>query len=95
VVLVDDVISTGASIRAALRLLRRVGAEPVAVGVLLTEAKAWRSTLGADAELVRSLGAIPLFRRRADNTLAEDWEGNAGEVGAAQSAPPGEKVDPD
>lgn len=97
VVLVNDVISTGASIRAALRLLRRVGAEPVAVGVLLTEAKAWRDTLGTDADLVRSLGAIPLFRRRADNTLVEDWEGNAGEVGAAQSASPapGEAVEPD
>ncbi|MGO9343884.1 MAG: phosphoribosyltransferase family protein [Acidimicrobiales bacterium] len=90
VALVDDVISTGGSVRAALRLLRRVGAEPVAVGVLLTEAKAWRETLGADADLVRSLGAIPLFRRQADGSLVEDWEGNAGEVGAAQSAAPHE-----
>ena len=32
VALVDDVVSTGASIKAALALLRRVGAEPVAVG---------------------------------------------------------------
>jgi adenine/guanine phosphoribosyltransferase-like PRPP-binding protein len=83
VALVDDVISTGASVRAALRLLRGVGAEPVAVGTLLTEAQAWRSTLGDDAELVRSLGSIPLFRYRPDGTLSEDWEGNAGEVGAA------------
>ena len=81
-------ISTGASVKAALRLLRRVGAEPVAVGVLLTEAKAWRATLGADADLVRSLGAIPLFRYGPTTALAEDWEGNAGEVGAAQSALP-------
>jgi adenine phosphoribosyltransferase len=88
VALVDDVISTGASIRAALRLLRRVGAEPVAVGVLLTEATAWRGTLGEDAGLVRSLGAIPLFRRQPDGEFAEDWEGNAGEVGAAQAAKP-------
>jgi len=91
VVLVDDVISTGASVRAALRLLRGVGADPVAVGVLLTEAKAWRRTLGADADLVRSLGAIPLFRRQPDDSLVEDWEGNAGEVGAAQSALPRQK----
>jgi adenine phosphoribosyltransferase len=88
VALVDDVISTGASIGAALRLLRRVGAEPVAVGVLVTEANAWRATLGADADLVRSLGTIPLFRRQADSSLVEDWEGSAGEVGAAADGPP-------
>ena len=87
VALVDDVISTGASVKAALSLLRGVGAIPVAVGALLTEAQAWRSTLGRDADLVRSLGAIPLFRYR-DGALFEDWEGNAGEVGAAQLAIP-------
>jgi adenine/guanine phosphoribosyltransferase-like PRPP-binding protein len=86
VALVDDVISTGASVSAALRLLRGVGAEPVAIGTLLTEAQAWRKTLGPDADLVRTLGSIPLFRYGPDGTLAEDWEGNAGEVGAAQLA---------
>jgi adenine phosphoribosyltransferase len=90
VALVDDVISTGASVKAALSLLRGVGAQPVAVGALLTEAQAWRSTLGQDADLVRSLGSIPLFRYGADGVLLEDWEGNAGEVGAAQLALPGE-----
>jgi adenine phosphoribosyltransferase len=93
VALVDDVISTGASVKAALRLLRRVGADPVAVGVLLTEAKAWRAMLGEDVDLVRSLGAIPLFRRQGDAGLVEDWEGNAGEVGAAQAAVPGDGPD--
>lgn len=88
VALVDDVISTGASIRAALRLLRGVGADPVAVGVLLTEAQAWRQTLGDDADLVRSLGSIPLFRNGPDGTVVHDWEGTAGVVGAAQAARP-------
>ena len=32
VAVVDDVISTGASLAAALRLLRRMGAEPVVIG---------------------------------------------------------------
>jgi hypothetical protein len=63
--------------------LRGVGANPVAVGTLLTEAQAWRGTLGPDAELVRSLGAIPVFRYGPDGKLLEDWEGSAGEVGAA------------
>jgi len=73
VALVDDVVSTGASIKAALSLLRRVGADPVAVGALVTEASEWRDTLGDDAELVHALGAIPLFRRGPDGTYHEEW----------------------
>jgi adenine/guanine phosphoribosyltransferase-like PRPP-binding protein len=88
VALVDDVISTGGSVRAALKLLRGVGAEPVAVGVLLTEAQAWRNTLGEDADLVRPLGSIPLFRYGANGAITEDWQGAAGEIGAAQAARP-------
>jgi adenine/guanine phosphoribosyltransferase-like PRPP-binding protein len=73
VAVVDDVISTGASMKAAIDLLRRVGAQPVAVGTLVTEGSAWRKVLGADAESVRALGAIPLFRRGPDGTWIEDW----------------------
>ena len=61
VAVVDDVISTGSSVRAALALLRRVGAEPVVVGALATEGAGWRTTLGPDAEQVRVLGTLPLF----------------------------------
>jgi adenine phosphoribosyltransferase len=71
VALVDDVISTGASMRAALALLRRAGADPVAVGVLATEGTAWKETLGPDAELVRSLGKLPLLRREPDGVLRD------------------------
>jgi len=71
VALVDDVISTGASMRAALALLRRAGADPVAVGVLATEGTAWKKTLGPDAELVRSLGRLPLLRREPDGVLRD------------------------
>jgi adenine phosphoribosyltransferase len=73
VAVVDDVVSTGASIRAALRLLRRVGADPVGVGSLVTEGTGWSSALGSDAELVRSLGAIPTFRPSSDGRLVEEW----------------------
>ena len=76
VALVDDVISTGASIRAALALLRRVGAIPVAIGAVLSETNVWRAALGEDQHLVHSLGAIPLFRRRLDGTWMEDWDGD-------------------
>ncbi len=77
VAVVDDVVSTGASLQASLNLLRRAGAEPVVVGAFLTEGEQWRRALGADAELVRALGAIPLFRDRPDGGLAEDWLGDA------------------
>ncbi len=75
VAVVDDVVSTGASLRAALSLLRRAGAEPVVVGSFLIEGQEWRRALGPDAELVRSLGAIPLFRAAPDGSLTEDWTG--------------------
>lgn len=71
VALVDDVIATGGSIAAALRLLRRAGADVVAIGSLLVEGTAWRDRLGEDAGLVRSLGAIPGFVAAPGGWLAE------------------------
>jgi adenine phosphoribosyltransferase len=82
VAVVDDVISTGGSTKAALNLLRRVGAEPVVVGAVVTEGAQWRSYLGEDAALVQSLGAIPLFRHGPDGALVEDWEGLGGSTTA-------------
>jgi adenine/guanine phosphoribosyltransferase-like PRPP-binding protein len=73
VAVVDDVVSTGSSLLAALRLLRRVEADPVVMGAFLTEGSEWRKTLGPDAERVEALGAVPLFRRKPDGTLVEDW----------------------
>ncbi len=75
VAIVDDVISTGASTGAALRLLRRVGAEVVAIGTLVTEASLWRDALGEDARMVRALGSIPVFRPDGSGGLVEDWVG--------------------
>lgn len=74
VAIVDDVISTGGSIVAALKLVRKVGGEPVALGCLVTEGSAWKESLGEDAGLVRSLGQIPLFHREKDGGLIEDWD---------------------
>lgn len=75
VAIVDDVISTGASTGAALRLLRRVGADIVSIGTLVTEASLWRSALGDDAQMVRALGSIPVFRPDGTGGLVEDWVG--------------------
>jgi adenine/guanine phosphoribosyltransferase-like PRPP-binding protein len=69
IALIDDVVSTGASAAAALRLLRGVGALPVAVGAIVTEGSMWIQTLGDDAALVHALGSIPLFHRLADGTF--------------------------
>lgn len=61
VALVDDVISSGGSMEAALRLLDLADADVVAVGTLLSEGERWKERLGPRAELVRSLGTIPVF----------------------------------
>jgi adenine/guanine phosphoribosyltransferase-like PRPP-binding protein len=74
VVVVDDVISTGASTVAALSLVRRAGADPVAVGVLMTEGRAWQRALGADAAKVVALGSMPVFRPDpSGGSLRPDW----------------------
>jgi adenine/guanine phosphoribosyltransferase-like PRPP-binding protein len=68
VALVDDVISSGASMGAALRLLEEAGAEIVAIGALLSEGERWKERLGARADLVRTLGTIPVFGCGPDGT---------------------------
>jgi adenine phosphoribosyltransferase len=75
VAIVDDVISTGASTGASLRLLRGVGADIVVIGTLVTEAGLWRTALGDDATKVRALGSIPVFRPDGSGGLVEDWNG--------------------
>jgi adenine/guanine phosphoribosyltransferase-like PRPP-binding protein len=76
VAVVDDIISTGASTLAALRLVRRIGADPVVIGTLMTEGGAWRAALGADADNVRALGSMPLFRPAGEGSdeLLEVWD---------------------
>jgi adenine phosphoribosyltransferase len=76
VAVVDDIISTGASTQAALRLVRRIGAEVVVIGTLMTEGSGWRAALGPDAAKVRALGSMPLFRPADDGSgeLVEFWE---------------------
>src|SRR5882757_3053548 len=62
VVVVDDVVATGSSLAATLKLVRQAGAEVVGIGVILTESHDWRDVLGADAALVVGLGHIPQFK---------------------------------
>ena len=62
VLLVDDVVSTGASIAAALELLARVEVRPVAVGALMTQTERWRDILPSGLA-VRAVFATPAFHR--------------------------------
>jgi adenine phosphoribosyltransferase len=61
VVVVDDVVTSGSSMAAAIRLMRRAGANVIGVGVILTEGHAWRAALGEDATLIEALDHIPQF----------------------------------
>lgn len=62
VFVVDDVASSGSSLAAMLRLLRRAGAEVAGIGVILTEGHDWKAALGADAAMLRGLDHIPVYR---------------------------------
>lgn len=61
VVVVDDVVASGSSLKGALELVRRAGGDVVGIGVILTEARDWREALGADCALLHSLAHIPQF----------------------------------
>ncbi|WP_370281765.1 phosphoribosyltransferase [Pseudooceanicola sp.] len=47
VAVVDDVLSSGASIAATLRLMERVGVTPVAIGAAMLQGEGWREKVGA------------------------------------------------
>ncbi|PYE43129.1 adenine phosphoribosyltransferase [Rhizobium sp. PP-F2F-G20b] len=74
VVVVDDVVASGSSMKGSLDLVRKAGAEVVGIGVILTEATDWKQILGADEPLVHSLAHIPQFSPGHDGT----WEPIAG-----------------
>jgi adenine phosphoribosyltransferase len=61
VVVVDDVVASGSSLKGSVELVRAAGGNVVGIGVILTGARDWQATLGADAALVHSLAHIPQF----------------------------------
>jgi adenine/guanine phosphoribosyltransferase-like PRPP-binding protein len=69
VVIVDDVLNTGNTMVAAIRLLQKAQAQVVAIVAVLTEGWAWHDALAridpAMPRRVRALGHIPLFGRTA------------------------------
>jgi adenine phosphoribosyltransferase len=73
VVVVDDVVASGSSIKGSVELVRAAGGNVVGIGVILTEAKDWQEVLGEDAKLIHSLAHIPQFTRAAGQADAR-WE---------------------
>jgi adenine/guanine phosphoribosyltransferase-like PRPP-binding protein len=71
VIVVDDVVTTGSSLSAALKLVRQAGGQVVGIGVILTEGYTWRAQLGEDAGLVTALGHIPQFTLDAGNAVVD------------------------
>ncbi len=69
VVVVDDVVATGSSLAATLKLVRAAGGDVVGAGVILTEGHDWKETLGTDARLVQGLGHIPQFALTDGNAV--------------------------
>ncbi|PRX11402.1 UNVERIFIED_ORG: adenine phosphoribosyltransferase [Martelella mediterranea] len=68
VVVVDDVVASGSSLKGSAELVRQAGGEVVGLGVILTEAREWEGVLGDDAALVHALAHIPQFRPADDGT---------------------------
>ncbi|EJZ17000.1 phosphoribosyltransferase [Rhizobium sp. Pop5] len=69
VALIDDVISSGASIVAGLNLLTACGIEPVAIGAAMLQSERWRERLAAAGAqwMARTVGvfATPMLERNA------------------------------
>lgn len=73
VALVDDVISSGASITAALDLLALVGCRPVVIGAAMLQTLRWRDRLGEShawaLPLVRGAIATPMLVRQDEGWI--------------------------
>lgn len=76
VVIIDDAISSGQTISAALALLGLVGAEPAAVVVAMIQGDHWRAHLATAAPAwageVRGVFYSPRFRRAADGWVTDE-----------------------
>ena len=75
VVVVDDVINTGSSVLAALRLLKRANAHIVGVVIALTEGYTWQTTLAdplvSASSQVYAIGHIPIFQKQGSAWVAQ------------------------
>jgi len=70
VLLVDDVVSTGASALSGLELLKMVDVQPVAICVAMLQTDRWRAVLPAEPEVIGAF-ETPMFRG-----VVGGWEPN-------------------
>jgi len=70
VLLVDDVVSSGSSLAAVLRLLAKAGIEPVGIAVAMEQGARWREVL-PDAGRVKGVFATPILRARGDGFVSD------------------------
>ncbi len=76
VVLVDDVVSSGATLDAPWRLIESLGAEVLACGVVMRQGDRWVGTLGHDrATKVVGVFDTPLFTAVPDGWVRRDRGG--------------------
>lgn len=71
VLLVDDVLSTGRSIRAGLALLAAAGIRPVGVAVLMAQTRRWRQGWDSTMPVVAAF-TTPLFHRAPGGLWQEE-----------------------
>lgn len=71
VLLVDDVLSTGRSIRAGLALLAAAGIRPVGVAVLMAQTRRWQQGWDPAIPVVAAF-TTPLFHRTGHGTWQEE-----------------------
>ncbi|HWU61289.1 MAG TPA: phosphoribosyltransferase [Ensifer sp.] len=76
VLLVDDVLSSGRSILAGLRLMQNIGVEPVAIGAAMLQTRRWKDALGAEmphiVDRVQGVFEAPMLRRGIDGEWLAD-----------------------
>ncbi len=73
VLLVDDVLSTGSSITAVLRLLRQAGVVPAAIAAAMLQGTRWQAAVQEEAPGIPVLGAIrtPILIRDSEGWRPE------------------------
>ena len=62
VAIIEDVINTGSTVKAAIQLLRMAHVADIRVFVVLTEGEGWYRSLKDDVGIITNLGHIPLFK---------------------------------
>lgn len=74
IALIDDVISSGASIVAGLRLMANSGLKPVVIGAAMLQSDRWRDSLGqidpAYVAMTRGAFSTPLLKRAENGWTA-------------------------